>query len=291
MEDAKVEQTLSAEELEVREAMAKLAAAKQRRADAEAEKVRAAKVAIEERLASEARKRAEELEKYNAIVAEHERREAEKAVIRANEDRRKAAEKLELERRLNAAEEEQRERAARDKRLKDILDAAHQEEQAAIAAEADAIRAAAVDRPVEPPVTLNSAAHPLSFIFGNAPVAHVFEAKPEPPKEEVEIKLRAVSSLEGEVIAQHFQSKLRNRITSNLALPLLQRFEVNIILSAIEVLSDHPTAVSASRDVQAQLLNSVLFHGTENLEQRISDVLEVEAEAARAREEARKGGF
>jgi hypothetical protein len=101
-------------------------------------------------------------------------------------------------------------------------------------------------------------------------------------------ELRKVDTNEAEQVASVFQAKLRNRVTANIVYPLLQRFTPEQITAAITTLAGLPEAVVADRDTQAELISSVLFQGTENLETRVAETIETytkRAAAAKAQRE------
>jgi hypothetical protein len=198
--------------------------------------------------------------------------------------------KSELEARVNAAQEEERKRIEHEQKLRKLSEESFQQEQLAKMLEEQAMRETQ-PAPEEPkPPTLSDG--PLGFLFSGTERTPAAESEPVKQQEPVQApELRPIQNSEMEAVAQHWQNKLRNRTTGNHVTPMLQRFTPEQIFAAIDALAQHPSAVSAERDVQAELISACLFQGTENLEQRIAEHLKGYTEriaAAKAQREGRQ---
>jgi hypothetical protein len=276
-------------EEEIKQAQRTLENAKARVAEAHRLKIAKAEADIAAAKAEEERKLL--LHKLNAAEIQRKWEEVQRLKEEAQLAAYRAEKKAEMEReaRLNAALEEKRLQEQHEKKLRDLSEQAFQQEQLAKMIEEEAMRASRPAEPEPTPVTITDARHPLSMIFGNAERTPV--AEPEPVKQQEPVQapeLRKVDTNEAEQVASVFQAKLRNRVTANIVYPLLQRFTPEQITAAITTLAGLPEAVVADRDTQAELISSVLFQGTENLETRVAETIETytkRAAAAKAQRE------
>ena len=276
-------------EEEIKQAQRTLENAKARVAEAHRLKIAKAEADIAAAKAEEERKLL--LHKLNAAEIQRKWEEVQRLKEEAQLAAYRAEKKAEMEReaRLNAALEEKRLQEQHEKKLRDLSEQAFQQEQLAKMIEEEAMRASRPAEPEPTPVTITDARHPLSMIFGNAERTPV--AEPEPVKQQEPVQapeLRKVDTNEAEQVASVFQAKLRNRVTANIVYPLLQRFTPEQITAAITTLAGLPEAVVADRDTQAELISSVLFQGTENLETRVAETIEAytkRAAAAKAQRE------
>jgi hypothetical protein len=279
-------------EEEIKQAQRTLENAKARVAEAHRLKIAKAEADIAAAKAEEERKLL--LHKLNAAEIQRKWEEVQRLKEEAQLAAYRAEKKAEMEReaRLNAALEEKRLQEQHEKKLRDLSEQAFQQEQLAKMIEEEAMRASRPAEPEPTPVTITDARHPLSMIFGNAERTPAAESEPVKQQEPVQApELRPIQNSEMEAVAQHWQNKLRNRTTGNHVTPMLQRFTPEQIFAAIDALAQHPSAVSAERDVQAEFISACLFQGTESLEQRIAEHLKAYAEriaAAKAQREGRQ---
>ena len=154
-------------DIELELAQRALAAAQQRKADAENAARLAAQAALAKNLADEQ----ERLARLKQEAQESDKRHREKRV-KEEEARRiseaaKAAETRRLEAELEKRNEALRKEAERQAQIRKVQEAAHQAELDAAALEAS-LRQANTPRVEPKPVTLNSPSHPLSRLFGTS---------------------------------------------------------------------------------------------------------------------------
>ncbi len=156
--------TLSPEEAELRAAQERLDQARKKKAEADEQKLIAARTALLQRQAAEEKVLAEQRETQRLIQEKWATIEAEKKAAREAEQRKAEQEKRELENLLAAQELAKQKREAHEKELLRISEEAFRLEQEAKQAEADALRVAT---PAEEPAPSTLATTPLGFLFGS----------------------------------------------------------------------------------------------------------------------------
>jgi hypothetical protein len=156
---------ISAEEAELIAAQARLDQARKKKAEADEQKLMAARTALLQRQAAEEKALAEQRETQRLIEEKWTAKKKVEADTREAEQRKAAQEKLDLDNQLAAQELAKQKREAHEREILRLSDEAFALEQAARQAEADALRASAPTL-TEPEISIHSSSHPLSKIFG-----------------------------------------------------------------------------------------------------------------------------
>ena len=227
------ENAQSPEEIELKNAQARLEAAHQKKAQADELKLASARAAILQRESDEIENRRKSQEAYEAQVAKvlakrTAEEDAYKAACQAADNERKA-----MERNLSELEADKQKREAHARRVKHLSEEAHRIEQEAAQATAEALRG---ELPVEEAeqITLQSEKHPLHFIL-DAGQERVATAEPEIISQDtiLPVERPKCSPEDYEQLAQLWFNTSGVKIT-NLQSQILQLYDLSTILSAVE---------------------------------------------------------
>jgi hypothetical protein len=277
---------LSPEEAELRSAQERLDQARKKKAEADEQKLIAARTAVLQRQAAEEKALADQREMQRHIEEKWAAKRKAEAEAEEAERRKAAQEKLELENLLAAQELAKQKRDAHDKEVRRLSDEAFALENAARQAEADALRMSAPAEEVKP-VTIHSPEHPLSRIFG-VTQPDVPEQPPAPAQAEpVQIELRKENPEERSVLMNAFVNK-GLRVNPITIINLTLRHEPSPILHALDIV----TADGRLQGVYAvQAIEIILWNPERDAQEVVADVIKTRESDQEKQRAEKQGGF